>query len=154
MLLLTNPFARLLMKQEVSSARQPHKSRGRGDLCLQMPLLLLSPGITLLSMRPASASIIHAGAELPSHSCPVPSFSTSLHNLELVFPPWGLWESPRSSHGASLVLHNLRPLPLILSLAEADLLNAWALIHTLFRLIETWRNFCRVSIDTINGKSE
>lgn len=38
--------------------------------------------------------------------------------------------------------------------ARADLPNAQALILTLLRLVETWRNFFKVSIDTANGKSE
>lgn len=44
--------------------------------------------------------------------------------------------------------------PSILHQAEADLLNAQPLIFTLFRLMETWRNFFKVSVDATNGKSE
>lgn len=44
--------------------------------------------------------------------------------------------------------------PFILHWAKADLLNTEAPILTLFRLMETWRNFFKVSVDATNGRSE
>lgn len=44
--------------------------------------------------------------------------------------------------------------PFILRRTQADLLTAQAPILTLFRLMETWRNFFKVSVDATNGKSE
>lgn len=44
--------------------------------------------------------------------------------------------------------------PFILHQVEADLLNTQALVRSLFRLMETCRNFFKVSVDATNGKSE